>query len=56
MHLGTKKNFCYKLGANQLEITEEEKVLGVLIDHRMIMSHQDDVARKYANMILGCMR
>ncbi|CAM4591327.1 unnamed protein product [Lepidochelys kempii] len=36
MHLGiNNKNFSYKLGMDQLEVTEEEKDLGVLVDHRM---------------------
>ncbi|CAM5074360.1 unnamed protein product [Natator depressus] len=39
MHLGiNNKNFSYKLGTHQLEVMEEEKDLGVLVDHRMTMS------------------
>ncbi|CAM4664161.1 unnamed protein product [Lepidochelys kempii] len=38
------KNFSYKLGLHQLEVTEEEKDLGVLVDHRMTMSRQCDMA------------
>lgn len=31
MHSGTNnKNFCYKLGAHQLEIVQEEKKLGLI--------------------------
>ncbi|CAM5151147.1 unnamed protein product [Eretmochelys imbricata] len=57
MHLGiNNKNFSYKLGTHQLEVTEEEKNLGVLVDHRMTMSHQCDVAVKKANTVLGCIR
>ncbi|CAM5083682.1 unnamed protein product [Natator depressus] len=57
MHLGiNKKNFCYKLGTHHLEVTEEEKDLGILIDHRMTMSHQCDMTMKKANVVLGCIR
>ncbi|CAM4625018.1 unnamed protein product [Caretta caretta] len=57
MHLGiNNKNFCYKLGTHQLEVTEEEKDLGVLVDHRMTMSRQCDMAVKKANAALGCIR
>ncbi|CAM4513742.1 unnamed protein product [Caretta caretta] len=57
MHLGiNNKNFSYKLGTHQLEVTEEEKDLGVLVDHRMTMSCQCDIAVKKANVILGCIR
>ncbi|CAM4373323.1 unnamed protein product [Lepidochelys olivacea] len=57
MHLGiNNKNFCYKLGMHQLEVTEEEKDLGVLVDHRMTMSRQCDMAVKKANVVLGSIR
>ncbi|CAM4663342.1 unnamed protein product [Lepidochelys olivacea] len=57
MHLGiNNKNFSYKLGTHQLEVTEEEKDLGVLVDHRMTMSRQCDMAVKKANGVLGCIR
>ncbi|CAM5148359.1 unnamed protein product [Eretmochelys imbricata] len=57
MHLGiNNKNFSYKLGTHQLEETEEEKDLGVLVDDRMTMSHQCDMAVKKANVVLGCIR
>uniref|UniRef100_A0A674KBD5 Reverse transcriptase domain-containing protein n=1 Tax=Terrapene triunguis TaxID=2587831 RepID=A0A674KBD5_9SAUR len=57
MHLGmNNKNFSYKLGTHRLEATEEEKDLGVLIDRRMTMSRQCDMAVKKANAILGCIR
>uniref|UniRef100_A0A452HPE5 Reverse transcriptase domain-containing protein n=1 Tax=Gopherus agassizii TaxID=38772 RepID=A0A452HPE5_9SAUR len=47
MHLGiNNKNFRYRLGTHQLEATEEEKDLGVLVDHRMTMSRQCDMAVK----------
>ncbi|CAM4679958.1 unnamed protein product [Caretta caretta] len=57
LHLGiNNKNFSYKLETHQLEVTEEEKDLGVLVDHRMTMSHQSDMAVKKANVVLGCIR
>ncbi|CAM5153074.1 unnamed protein product [Natator depressus] len=57
MHLEiNNKNFCYKLGTHHLEVTEKEKVLGVLVYHRMTMSHQCDMAVKKANAVLGCIR
>ncbi|CAM4560969.1 unnamed protein product [Lepidochelys olivacea] len=57
MHLGiNNKNFSYKLVTHQLEVTEEEMDLGVLVDHRMTMSCQRDMAVKKANAILGCIR
>uniref|UniRef100_A0A8C3F547 Reverse transcriptase domain-containing protein n=1 Tax=Chrysemys picta bellii TaxID=8478 RepID=A0A8C3F547_CHRPI len=57
MHLGiTNKNFSYKLGTHQLDVMEEEKDLRVLVDRRMTMSQQCDVAVKKANAVLGCIR
>ncbi|CAM5096139.1 unnamed protein product [Natator depressus] len=57
MHLGiNNKNFSYKLGMHQLEVMEEEKDLGVLVDHRITMSCQCDMAVKKANAVLGCIR
>ncbi|CAM4568387.1 unnamed protein product [Lepidochelys kempii] len=57
MHLGiNNKHFSYKLGTHQLEVTEEEKDLGVLVDHRMTMSRQCDMAMKKANAVLECTR
>ncbi|CAM5148912.1 unnamed protein product [Natator depressus] len=40
----------------QLEVTEEEKNLTVLVDDKMILSHQCDAAVKKANPILKCIR
>ncbi|CAM5150477.1 unnamed protein product [Natator depressus] len=57
MHLGiNNKNFSYKLGTHQLEVTEEEKDLGVLVNHRMTLSCQCDMVVKKANAVLGCIR
>uniref|UniRef100_A0A8C3F4S5 Reverse transcriptase domain-containing protein n=1 Tax=Chrysemys picta bellii TaxID=8478 RepID=A0A8C3F4S5_CHRPI len=57
MHLGiTNKNYSYKLGTPQLDVTEEKKDLGVLVDRKMTMSRQCDMAMKKANAVLGCIR
>ncbi|CAM4536291.1 unnamed protein product [Lepidochelys kempii] len=57
MHLGiNNENFSYKVGTHQLEVMEEEKDLGVLVDYRMTMSRQCDMAVKKANVVLGCIR
>ncbi|CAM4501029.1 unnamed protein product [Lepidochelys kempii] len=57
MHLGiNNKNFSYKLGTHKLEVTEEKKNLGALVDHRMTMSCQCDVAMRKASAVLGCIR
>ncbi|PKU41603.1 rna-directed dna polymerase from mobile element jockey-like [Limosa lapponica baueri] len=46
----------YKLGADMLESSSVEKVLGVLVDNRMTMSQQCALVAKKANGILGCIR
>ncbi|CAM4508198.1 unnamed protein product [Lepidochelys olivacea] len=57
MHLGiSNKNFCYKLGMHHMEVTEDEKDLGILVDHRLTVSRQCDMAVKKANAVLGCIR
>lgn len=57
MHLGSnKKNFCYKVGAYQLEAAEEERDLGVWVDRNVTMSHQCDAAVQKPNVILACIR
>ncbi|KAJ7397730.1 hypothetical protein BTVI_132478 [Pitangus sulphuratus] len=41
MPLGiANKNLCRKLGAHQLEVTEEEKNLGVFVDLQMTVNSQ----------------
>ncbi|PKU42652.1 rna-directed dna polymerase from mobile element jockey-like [Limosa lapponica baueri] len=46
----------YRLGADLLESTSEEKDLGVLVDDRMTMSRQCTFVATKANGILGCIR
>lgn len=45
MHLGiTNKDLCCKLGAHQLEMTEEQKNLGVFVDLKMTENSQYEAA------------
>ena len=46
----------YKLGANQLESSPQEKDLGVLVDTKMNMSQQCTFVAKQVNSILRCVR
>ncbi|PKU40496.1 rna-directed dna polymerase from mobile element jockey-like [Limosa lapponica baueri] len=57
MHLGRNnpKN-QYRLWADLLESSSEEKDLGVLVDNRMTMSQQCAVVDKKTNGILGCIK
>ncbi|PKU47144.1 hypothetical protein llap_2584 [Limosa lapponica baueri] len=55
LHLGRKKPLHqYRLGADLLESSSEEKDRGVLVDNRMTMSQQCALVAKRANGILGC--
>ncbi|PKU42529.1 reverse hypothetical protein [Limosa lapponica baueri] len=57
MHLGRNNPMHqYRLGADLLESTSEEKDLGVLVDDRMTMSKQCALVAKKANGILGCIK
>ncbi|PKU44011.1 hypothetical protein llap_5682 [Limosa lapponica baueri] len=46
----------YKLGADLLKSSSEEKDLGVLVDNRKTMSQQYVLVAKKANGILGCIK
>ncbi|PKU46336.1 rna-directed dna polymerase from mobile element jockey-like [Limosa lapponica baueri] len=57
LHLGRNNPMHqYRLGADLLESTSEEKDLGVLVDNRMTMSQQCALVAKKTNGILGCIK
>ena len=55
LHLG-RSNYMhqYRLGADLMERSSEEKDLGILMDDRLAMSQQCAFVAKKANDILGC--
>ncbi|PKU47057.1 rna-directed dna polymerase from mobile element jockey-like [Limosa lapponica baueri] len=54
LHLGRKNSVHqYRLGADLLESTSEEKDLGVLVDSKMTMSQHSAFVAKKTNSILG---
>lgn len=55
MHSGTNnKNFCYKLGAHQLEMVQEEKDSHLISQSHNDYHHQGEAAMKKESIILGC--
>ncbi|PKU44415.1 hypothetical protein llap_5284 [Limosa lapponica baueri] len=57
LHLGRNNpKHQYRLGADLLEGSSEEKDLGALVDNRVTMSQQCALVAKKANDILGCIK
>ncbi|PKU37831.1 hypothetical protein llap_11868 [Limosa lapponica baueri] len=57
LHLGRNNPMRqYRLGADLLEGSSEEKDLGVLVDSRMTMSQQCAIMAKKVNGTLGCIK